>query len=256
MDGGEARNAAVTTAGAEGHWFRRREIDESLTLFTEPFVHPYFSANIWLLRGRDADLLVDTGMGLAPLSPMLTASGRPLIAVATHIHVDHVGGLHEFEHRLGPAVSAEAFADMPDALTLAHLFRGIDHPIEQSPAPNWTAAGYRLAPAPLTRALKEGDRIDLGDRSFTVLELPGHSPDCIGLYDEANGLLFGGDAIYDDELVDDLPGSDPATYRVTMERLLTLPVRIAHGGHGLSFDGERLRAIAKAYLRGRSIAAS
>lgn len=250
MDGGEARNAAVMAAGGEEHWFRRREIDASLTLFTEPFVHSYFSANIWLLRGRDADLLVDAGMGLAPLVPMLAASGRPLIAVATHIHVDHVGGLHAFEHRLGPAASAEAFADMPDALTLAHLFRGIDRPVEQSPAPNWTAAGYRLAPAPLSRALKEGDRIDLGDRSFTVLELPGHSPDCIGLYDEANGVLFGGDAIYDDELVDDLPGSDPVIYRETMERLLDLPVRIAHGGHGPSFDGQRLRAIAEAYLRG------
>lgn len=250
MAGRTIRDAAVTAAAGEGYWFRRREIDACLTLFTEPLVHSYFSANIWLLRGRDADLLVDTGMGLAPLTPMLPATGRPLIAVATHIHVDHVGGLHEFEHRLGPAASADAFADIPDALTLAHLFRGIDRPVEQSPAPNWTASGYRLAPAPLTRALKEGDRIDLGDRSFTVLELPGHSPDCIGLYDEANGLLFGGDAIYDDELVDDLPGSDRVAYRATMERLLDLPVRIAHGGHGPSFDGQRLRAIAKAYLTG------
>ena len=90
--------------------------------------------------------------------------------------------------------------------------------------------------------------MDLGDRRFTVLALPGHSPDSIGLLDEADGLLFSGDAIYVDELVDDLPGSDRAAYRRTMERLLRLPVRLAHGGHGPSFDRRRLRAIAEAYL--------
>lgn len=230
-------------------WFVRKEIGGQVTLLTEPYVDPYFSANIWLVCGRDADLLVDTGMGLRPLRPALELTpGKPLLALATHIHLDHVGGLYEFEHRLGPRQSAGAFATMPDALTFADEYRELAEPVSRLPSPGWVPADYRLTPAPLTRILDEGDVIDLGDRSFVVLELPGHSPDGIGLFDEKNGVFFGGDAIYDAELLDDIPGSDKTAYRQTMERLKTLPIRIGHGGHGPSFDARRMREIIDGYM--------
>jgi glyoxylase-like metal-dependent hydrolase (beta-lactamase superfamily II) len=232
-------------------WFVKTPVDRQITLVTEPYVDPFFSANIWLVRGRDADLVVDTGMGLKPLRPVLDLTPvKPVLALATHIHLDHVGGLHEFEHRLGPRQSAEAFATMPDALTFADEYREINEPVSRLPHPGWTPADYRLTPAPLTRMLTEGDVIDLGDRSFVVLELPGHSPDGIGLLDEKSGVFFSGDAIYDDRLLDDIPGSDKAVYRQTMERLKTLPISIGHGGHGPSFDAKRMREIIDDYLAG------
>ena len=91
--------------------------------------------------------------------------------------------------------------------------------------------------------------VDLGDRQFRVLHLPGHSPDSIALFDEADGLFFSGDAIYDDMLIDGLPDSDRAAYRRTMQRLLDLPIRIGHGGHGPDFSGPRMIEIATDYLR-------
>jgi len=81
-----------------------------------------------------------------------------------------------------------------------------------------------------------------------VLHLPGHSPGSIGLWEAATGTLFSGDAIYDGPLLDDLPDSDIAVYCRTMERLLRLPARVVHGGHDPSFDGDRLRSLARAYL--------
>jgi glyoxylase-like metal-dependent hydrolase (beta-lactamase superfamily II) len=219
-------------------------------MLTEPFVNPYMRANIWRLRGRDADLLIDTGMGLAPLAPEIdTQPGKPLIVVATHIHLDHVGSLHEFALRFGPATSADDFATMPDRVTYADEFRHLDAAVTELPEPGWKATDYNIKPAPLTRRLDEGDMVDLGDRRFTVLHLPGHSPDSIALLDEKDGILFSGDAIYDDTLLDDMPDSDRAAYRRTMERLLSLPIRIGHGGHGPSFDQKRMRAIARDYLR-------
>jgi len=41
------------------------------------------------------------------------------------------------------------------------------------------------APAAPTRVLGAGDVIDLGDRAFEVLYLPGHSPGSIGLWEMA-----------------------------------------------------------------------
>lgn len=230
-------------------WFSKVAVDATTTMLTEPFVNTYVRANIWHLQGRDADLLVDTGMGLSLLAGEIdTPPAKPLIVVVTHIHLDHVGSLHEFDLRAGPAASAEAFLSMPDSATYAHMFRDLPEPVTQAPASGWSASDYAIPPAPLTRLLAEGDVLDLGDRSFRVLELPGHSPDSIALYDERDGVLFSGDAIYDDVLIDDLPDSDRTAYRKTMKRLAELPIRIGHGGHGPSFDEARMHAIARAYL--------
>jgi glyoxylase-like metal-dependent hydrolase (beta-lactamase superfamily II) len=231
-------------------WFSKTAIDADTTMLTEPFVHDFVRANIWHVRGRDADLLVDTGMGIMPLAAHIdTPAGKPLIVVATHIHLDHVGSLHEFPLRAGPAQSAADFATMPDRATYADMYRGLDGAVARLPTPDWRSEDYRIEPAPLGRSLAEGDMVDLGDRRFTVLHLPGHSPDSIGLFDEADGLFISGDAIYDSDLIDDLPDSDREAYRATMRRLLDLPIRIGHGGHGPSFDRSRMREIAADYLK-------
>ncbi|MQT11679.1 MBL fold metallo-hydrolase [Segnochrobactrum spirostomi] len=229
-------------------WFERTLVGEGIDLVVEPAVHRFFRANLYRVRGRDADLQIDFGTGLKSLSAAVPDEGRPVIALATHVHVDHVGSFHEYADRLGHAAEAEAFATMADDGTLAHLYRAIAEPVAAAPSPGWTIADYSIAPAPLTRVVGEGDTIDLGNRRFTVLHLPGHSPGSIGLLDERDGTFFSGDAIYVGTLVDDLPGSDRAVYAATMERLRRLPVGIVHGGHGPAFDAARMRAIAEAYL--------
>ena len=230
-------------------WFRVTEVARGVIRIEEPFVHPYLSANMYFVRGRDADLLVDTGMGLVPLAPVLPATpGKPRIAFATHIHLDHVGSLHEFAERWGPAESADDFATMPERRTYESAFAKLDEPVSRPPREGFDPAGWRLEPAPLTRALGEGDTVDLGDRVFTALHLPGHSPDSIALLDQRDGTFFSGDAIYDDQLIDNLPDSDRAVYRRSMARILDLPVSRGYGGHGPSYDGERMRAIAREYL--------
>jgi glyoxylase-like metal-dependent hydrolase (beta-lactamase superfamily II) len=230
-------------------WFRRRRLTDSLTVYDEPFVDPMFCANIYHLKGRDRDLVVDTGMGLARLSEALDLEpGKPVVAVATHIHVDHVGSLHEFDDRRGPDWSARSFETMDDGKTYADQFRALERPVIEEPFAGWNAASWRLTPARLTARLFEGDVIDLGNRQFRVLHLPGHSPDSIGLLDEADGTFFSGDAIYDDLLFDDLPDSDPAAYRETMGRIMELPVSVVYGGHGDPFDAERMERIARDYI--------
>jgi glyoxylase-like metal-dependent hydrolase (beta-lactamase superfamily II) len=232
-------------------WFESSPVSPGLTCLTEPHVHEFYRANIWHLAGREADLVVDFGCGLAPLRPALPLTGRPVIAVATHAHVDHVGGLHAFADRRGPAAEAAHFAAMDEQGTLQGTLRSIPRALTRPPAPGFDLATWSLAPAPLTVALREGDRIDLGDCRFTCLHLPGHSPGSMGLLDEVSGLFFTGDAIYDDTLVDDCPGSDIAAYCATMERLRTLDFAVGLGGHGPVFGRARARVLAEGYLRAK-----
>jgi glyoxylase-like metal-dependent hydrolase (beta-lactamase superfamily II) len=107
---------------------------------------------------------------------------------------------------------------------------------------------YKILPAPLTTLLAENHVIDIGDASYTVLHLPGHSPGSIGLLDQKTGTFFSGDAIYEGGLVDDLPGCDVEAYKGTMVRLSELDVDVVHGGHGVRFGRDWMREIAMSYL--------
>lgn len=238
-------------------WYDQRDVGDGITQFSQPFIHRYFAANFFHLRGRDADLIIDFGMGLQPLRPLLDVpEGKQLIAVATHAHADHIGAFHEFSTRLGHPLEADAFASMADEQTLAQVFRDLPSAVSQLPCPDWTPKHYRISPAPLTRHVDEGDVIDLGDRQLRILHLPGHSPGSIGLLERESGILFSGDVIYRGALVDDLPCSDKAVYRTSMQRLLKLPIRVAHGGHGPSMTQEQMREIALGYLQGKVVMAT
>jgi glyoxylase-like metal-dependent hydrolase (beta-lactamase superfamily II) len=107
--------------------------------------------------------------------------------------------------------------------------------IDAVPTAGLASAIVERPATPATRVLDDGDVIDLGDRSFEVLHLPGHSPGSIGLWEVATSTLFSGDAVYNGPLLDELDGSDIADYVATMQRLRSLPVSVVHGGHEPSF---------------------
>ena len=218
---------------AVSDWFTARPVSEGLLLITEPFLDRFLRANVWLISGQDRLLLVDTGFGLAPLRAWIDDRFEdPVVAVVTHAHSDHMGGLHEFAERLAHA------AEVDELMRPAHPagLRASDY------EPEFRAE----EPCRPTRLIDEGDVIDLGDRRFEVLHLPGHTMGSIGLWDEATGTLFSGDTVFvDAPLLDDFPGSDVASYRRTMQRLRDLPVRVVHAGH-------ELRSVCEGYLDRRS----
>ena len=158
-----------------------------------------------------------------------------------------VGSHHEFAERAVHAAEAGLMAAPGRKETLADPYV-TDDIFTALPPGDYSSEAYRVTPAPATRLLAEGDAIDLGDRHFTVLHTPGHSPGSIALWEEATAILFSGDAVYDGPLVDDCYHSDIDDYRATMERLLAIPARVVHGGHFPSFDGARLRALIRQFL--------
>ena len=244
-------------------WFEHETVDEGVVLITEPNVDPFLRANLFLVRGRDRDLLVDSGLGLASLrAEHAGLFEHPVIAVATHRHFDHTGGLHEFDEVVVHRDDAEAVANADGFASL----RIEDYPPEElsgyePPASLLTAlpregfelATYAVTPVTPTKVVGEGDVLDLGDRTLTVLHLPGHTPGEIGLWEEATRTLFSGDCVYESGvLLDELPESNIADYVLSMERLREVPARIVHGGHDDSFGRERLLELIDEYVRART----
>lgn len=248
-------------------WFDLQPLDDGITLLTEPHVIRLMRCNIWHVRGKDRDLFIDTGMGVASLvDAAQELLDKPVTAVATHGHGDHIGSHHEFDDVLAHPAEADSL-EHGTLQTLDPIVAWGTEEVESlrragydtSPRYFVTAlpAGVALEsfvqkPARVTGLIEDGDVVDLGDRHFEVLHLPGHSPGSIGLWEASTGILFSGDAIYDGPLLDESHDSNIEQYCTTMERLLTLPVTAVHGGHDPSFGLERLRHIALTYLRRRS----
>ena len=144
-----------------------------------------------------------------------------------------------------PASFAEALAaDDPEGVIPAFL-------VDALPGPDYDVSGYTITPAPLTEPLSEGDVIDLGDRVFELVHLPGHTPGSAALFDRAAGVLFTGDVLYDGELLDELPESSITDYVASMQRLLSLDVQIAYPGHEQPLSAEDVQRLGSAYLARR-----
>jgi len=229
-------------------WYETKSMGDGITWIWEPHIKPYYRCNIWHVRGRDRDLLIDSGMGVVSLREQVKlVSERPLLAVATHTHFDHIGSHHEFPERAIHISEAHILVRPDRYNTVADDYVSDDIFTQLPPGP-WKAELYDVKPAPATLLLDEGERIDLGDRSFEILHLPGHSPGSIALHEKATGILFAGDVVYDGPLAYEAYHTEMERYVNSMRRILDLPVTQVHGGHFDSFDGARMREIARAFL--------
>ena len=236
-------------------------------------MHPLLRANAYVVRGRDRDLLIDTGNGIGSIAPVIASlredPAKPLVAVATHGHADHAGGLNAFDDRRAHESDVHAIEALEPLLHgfdelagIADVMAEAGFPLTEllvTAAPN--AAFDPKKPASIassvTLMLHEGDVVDLGDRAFEVLHLPGHTPGSVGLWHKGSGTLFSGDAVYiGDPLIDQAPESSIGDYLVTMERLAHIPVRVVHAGHDWSFGRDDLIARCRGYIERRSRAVS
>jgi glyoxylase-like metal-dependent hydrolase (beta-lactamase superfamily II) len=246
----------VTALPVADRWFTSEPAGDGVTRLWEPHVDDFLISNVWHVRGRDADLVVDTANGIGALAPEIAAlaRGRPVIAVATHGHFDHVGGLHEFEDRRVHEADADMTRspfplrmrrkDFPDGTEEMYAYYDVPVPeviVHAIPEPAFDLDAWVAPGAEPTGLLRDGDVIDLGDRRFEVVHTPGHTDGSACLWDGATGSIFTGDAIYVDAPLD---FTDTSAAGRSLERLVTLPVTSAYAGHERSFDGDELRALA------------
>jgi glyoxylase-like metal-dependent hydrolase (beta-lactamase superfamily II) len=234
-------------------WWRVTPLSDGVTLVDEPHILPFYRCNVWHIRGRDGDMLVDSGMGVVPLRqwvPLVTE--RPLQAVASHTHFDHIGCHHEFACRLCHGAEAHLMRAPTRENTFADKYVTDDIFTALPPAP-YQSTAYAVGAAPATRLLWDGDVVDLGDRQFEVIHTPGHSPGGIALWEAATGILIAGDIVYDGELIEGTSALEQAQYVASMRRLRDLPVRVVHAGHFPSYSGERHARIIDDWLRGKGL---
>jgi hydroxyacylglutathione hydrolase len=184
------------------------------------------SANCYVVGAAETGegMVIDPGGSAEEIKRAITDSSLEIeIIVLTHGHSDHIAALRDIQDRTGAEVAIHA-ADA-DFLETSSQF-GIS---------------YRT-PHPPDRLLHEGDTIDIGGMSFTVIHTPGHTPGSICLL--SGNKVFTGDTLFHKGIGTTLmPGSSRRQLLESIQtRLMVLPDEtIVYPGHGreTTIGGER-----------------
>lgn len=220
--------------------------------------------NTYLVEG-DPLTLVDSGpnsaKALDELERQLAARGHAIedleLLVVTHQHIDHLGLLDVLARRSGADVAAldllapylERFGDQvelddefAERLMLRH---GLPEDVVYALRAVTRAFRAWGSSARVTRPLRDGDTLELGDRRLEVLHRPGHSPTDTVFWDPERSILLSADHllkhISSNPLISRPPGEDvdPAsrpraliTYLDSLRKTRELPAQLVLPGHG------------------------
>lgn len=230
-------------------WFTIEQIDEDTHIISE-YRH-WEETHAYLLNGKDHSLLIDTGLGIMNIcDEVKKLTDKPVIAVATHIHWDHIGG-HKYFPEFYVHEEEVSWLSGEFPLTLEQIREFV---VERCDLPaGFQIDDYEFFQGTAKRILKDEDVIDIGGRVIRVLHTPGHSPGHMCFYEEDRGYLFTGDLVYKDTLFAYYPSTDPTAYLASIERIAGLPVKkVFPAHHDLNIKPELIQDMKRAFRQLKS----
>ncbi len=171
----------------------------------------------YLVLGEEKALLLDTGFGVSDMKAYVEKlTDLPLMVVNSHIHPDHSGGNAQYD----VVYAGENEIDPTEEYGI--LFYQVPGQMDACEAVK-AGGNYRFAP------LKDGEKIDLGNRVLRVVEIPGHTKGSIALFDEKTQMLLAGDAVL--KRVFYGAGVPLSTYRAALVKTKELPIQDILSAH-------------------------
>lgn len=144
----------------------------------------------FLVEGLGKAMLVDTGLGSGDIKSFAESLTKaPIFLINTHADSDHIGCNDSFEKVMMHQAEVKYYQmKKPDNRTVVEF-------------------------------VGEGDVIDIGNRQFEVIHIPGHTPGSIALFDRNNKLLLSGDSVQSGVVFMFGEGRDINTYIRSMKKL-------------------------------------
>ena len=154
-----------------------------MKLILECLVVPPFESNCWILGCSETEeaVVIDPGDAAGILQTLKTHQFTVKYLIHTHGHIDHVSATAAIQRQTGaPVLLHEADQILLDNLTLQGTMFGLTAP----PAPT------------VDKYICEGDEINWGQHTLSVIDTPGHSPGGVCLNLEGEQVLFAGDTLF------------------------------------------------------------
>lgn len=199
-------------------------------------------ACVYLVDASSELVLIDSGAGLSidRIEKNIRSAGfepaQVWHIVATHCHIDHIGGLAQLVQRYSSKV-------------IAHELDRAGIEGENNDLTATSMYGIEYRPVKVDTLIKgEAESLRLGDLEFNFIHTAGHTPGSISPYiDTKDGRVLFGQDIHGP--FSQSWGSDLAMWRKSMEKLLALKADVLCEGHAGVYKGERVRRYIEGYLR-------
>lgn len=161
-------------------------------------IDEFCCVSVFLIEGTEKALVIDAGVGIGDLNKVIhRIADKPIEAVASHNHLDHIGGAYNFSEMwmhpldIDPKRVKENsdVAARRDYANLITKREGKWFPYDlQKDIMEW--------PTQCTfKPLEDGHVFDLGGRKVTAWHCPGHTPGELVFIDDLTHTLIVGDAV-------------------------------------------------------------
>ncbi|MEC5425692.1 MBL fold metallo-hydrolase [Virgibacillus sp. C22-A2] len=203
-------------------WFTVKQLDEETFAISE-YGH-WEKVHSFLLIGKERAALIDTGLGIDTIKRITDQlTDLEVIVITTHVHVDHIGSHGDFNTILVHEAEADWMINGIKGLSIEQIRKDISRDITIPTPATFNPDTYTPFQGNPTRTLVDGDTIDIGNRSLSILHTPGHSPGHICIVDNQRGYLFTGDLLYTGTSVYAFyPTTDPVDLVNSFERITYL----------------------------------
>ena len=187
-------------------------------MFSQPMTKDY-DLNLGLILAKNRNYVIDTGLGSGSVVPVLEYIGnspKPIIVINTHCHWDHIWGNWVFENSL--IISHALCRELEDKHwddVLKENSKSVDGEVRKC-LPNLVFERGLYFP----------------DDGIKVFHSPGHTADCISVFDEAGKVLYAGDNIGDtEENIVPYIDTDPVIFQSLIETYRKYDFDICISGH-------------------------
>ena len=204
----------------------------------ESFVFNPFAENTYVIYDDNSKecVIIDPGCGTPAEENQLfgfidSHRLKPMLAINTHGHIDHILGNGAVKKRYG--INEAAHPNVKNDFLRSR---------QQTAMFGLPLMGDCDLP---DRDLEDGEVIKVGESTLEVICTPGHAEGSISLYAEIEGWVFTGDALFCRSIGrTDFPGGNYETLRKSIkERLFHLPddteIFSGHGESTTIFDEKR-----------------
>ncbi|MCD1147654.1 MBL fold metallo-hydrolase [Peptoniphilus sp. KCTC 25270] len=219
--------------------------------------NPLKSINIYIFSSKGENMIVDTGFHTEEIIEETEKFIKELNLdlsktrlFLTHLHSDHTGLAHYYDEKDVPIFMGEVDGRLCREMQneFGWYWQGIgERALKQGLAEDELSIhdhpGFRFRPKVEFRytPVNPGDKVDVGDFHFTVIDEEGHTPGMVGLYEEEKKILVCGDHIlgkitpnityWGDQFGDSL-----GVYLKNIEKIKDMPIDLLLSSHRYLID--------------------
>lgn len=224
--------------------------------------NPLKYLNFYIIKGQEKSMIIDTGFNredtkedIMRIFKDLNLNPKNVILFLTHLHSDHTG-LASYLEEMGLTIYASKIdgdllnnsVKKSDSMWQDTIQQGIWQGLEEDQLDIEDHPGFKFRPTTHINFIPAipGESIQIGEYNFKIIDLKGHTPGIVGLYEKEHKILFCGDHILG-KITPNITfwgfqyGDVLGTYLKSLDRVYNMDIDYLFSSHRFLIDDHRER---------------